>query len=702
MTSTMAAGTGNEPTMIGAMTLKNAQGALDTATLAEIARVFGADVFIETGTFLGDTTAGAAQVFREVHTVELSQSLYLRAKQRFAQEPRVHLYCGDSASVLPSIVRGLRGRAVLWLDGHYSEGVTAKGDCNTPIFQELAAIAGNSAESHILLIDDISLFDAASAARAADSSLHGYPTFDALRQALPEGYTLAAIGDVALAFPAEAGVSVTPFLEHCTVSRLFDGAQGVNALRLNAVMDAEQAIAHADAAERQELGRWLQQSAGREADGLGSHFRLWQGLALSGDGRHGEACLEFEKALRLGLTHWRVWWYLAQAAHNAGLREVAQEATQMVTRLTPSLGLPADYQDYLASDGDSTVCDELRRLGVWRKGTPLRLHLGCGEQRFAGYVNIDYPSSEHNVMTVRPDFEADIRRLAFPDGSVDEIRLHHVFEHFNRVTALAMLIKWHGWLKIGGRLHIETPDLMGSAQTLTSSAPWSTKMGVVRHLAGDQAAAWAYHVDHWFPERFRHTLEAFGYEVLDASSESWAVPPYLSNARAIAVKTQERTEAELLTTADALLWESTIAPVEAPTYAVWIRQLREALRPGPVESPSPKAEPLRRRGKRRRKSSALANSSAPAQAGSLPFPAQGFRPERRRLEDKSRDTETVQRLIDETPCDLALHIEAALACLADGDKPRALRFYEDACELDAEHSALGNLHAYYQITGEAK
>ena len=44
----------------------------------------------------------------------------------------------------------------------------------------------------------------------------------------------------------------------------------------------------------------------------------------------------------------------------------------------------------------------------------LRLHLGCGEQHFDGYVNIDYPSDQHNVMQVKADYQANITQLDFP------------------------------------------------------------------------------------------------------------------------------------------------------------------------------------------------------------------------------------------------------------------------------------------------
>jgi ubiquinone/menaquinone biosynthesis C-methylase UbiE len=242
----------------------------------------------------------------------------------------------------------------------------------------------------------------------------------------------------------------------------------------------------------------------------------------------------------------------------------------------------------------------LTRLERWEKKTPisqinndvsqdlsvnsisngsqlLKLHLGCGEQYMEGYINIDYPSSEHNVMKIKPDIFADITKLDYPAGSVDEIRLHHVFEHFNRVTALAMLIKWQTWLKTGGILHIETPDLVGCAKILTSNASLKTKMGIVRHLAGDQAAHWAYHVDHWFGERFEKTLLAFGFKNIKIKNWSWDHEPYLANVEVIAEKNTSYPIDKLLIIADFLLWDSTVAEVEKPTYLVWKEQLRKVL-----------------------------------------------------------------------------------------------------------------------------
>ena len=231
-------------------------------------------------------------------------------------------------------------------------------------------------------------------------------------------------------------------------------------------------------------------------------------------------------------------------------------------------------------ENENDTLSQIKAAGLWHEGQPLRLHLGCGKWRFDGYVNIDYPLAEHNVVTqLGADLHADITKLNFPAKSVDEIRLHHVFEHFNRVTALGLLLRWHEWLKPGGRIHIETPDLIGSAKTLLSAASWKTKMGVVRHLAGDQAAHWAYHIEQWFPERFEHTLKKLGFDSVQTRSTSWDKEPYLSNVEVVAVKNKCLSEKELLEACDELLAEAKVAdtPNERKMHQIWKKELRDFL-----------------------------------------------------------------------------------------------------------------------------
>ena len=127
-----------------------------------------------------------------------------------------------------------------------------------------------------------------------------------------------------------------------------------------------------------------------------------------------------------------------------------------------------------------------------------------------------------------------------------------MFEHFSRVTALALLIRWHQWLKTGGRLFIETPDLIGTAKMLLSDAPWHYKTAAVRHITGDQADQWAYHIDQWFPERFERTLQKFGFDHIETKSVSWDHEPFLANVHATGLKARTLPIDSLLQAADEL------------------------------------------------------------------------------------------------------------------------------------------------------
>jgi ubiquinone/menaquinone biosynthesis C-methylase UbiE len=350
-------------------------------------------------------------------------------------------------------------------------------------------------------------------------------------------------------------------LQALTVSRLSGGDKQA----LQEVIEVEAAIIRAGAEDREFLRDLHRQFVNSEKYGLGLHYRYWVALGNIGDKKFAEAAADLDALVKSGFQHSRLKFHL----------ENSLKASGQASRVHPPLQLQPG-QDVLG---------QLQTAGLWQPSQPLRLHLGCGEQHFDGYLNLDYPPSSHNVMQVQADAWANILTLDFPDQSVDEVRLHHVFEHFNRVTALAMLIKWHRWLKVGGQLCIETPDLMGSAKTLLSDKSFKTKMGVARHLAGDQAATWAYHLEHWFPERYKHTLGQLGFENIKVETSSWPHEPCLSNVTARAVKQRVVSLEDQLRAADDLLWQSTVADVEKPTHDVWIRQLRAVLNDALVERP---------------------------------------------------------------------------------------------------------------------
>ena len=115
-------------------------------------------VFIETGTFYGDMLAALSQDFERLYSIELHLGLARRASRRFAGDARISIIGGDSGEMLEPLLRSLSRPCVLWLDGHYSGVLTARGDSDTPILRELDALFRGGTPADAVLIDDARLF----------------------------------------------------------------------------------------------------------------------------------------------------------------------------------------------------------------------------------------------------------------------------------------------------------------------------------------------------------------------------------------------------------------------------------------------------------------------------------------------------------------------------------------------------------------
>jgi len=133
--------------------------------------------FIETGTHQGDTLAYMAYD-KNIHctSMELADGYYQQAKDRFESYTNVNLLHGDSGVLIPTVVRQLTTPALFWLDGHYSGGLTARGDTDTPISAELTTILASQCKTHVILIDDARCFDGS----------NGYPYLDDLLKTVRE------------------------------------------------------------------------------------------------------------------------------------------------------------------------------------------------------------------------------------------------------------------------------------------------------------------------------------------------------------------------------------------------------------------------------------------------------------------------------------------------------------------------------------
>lgn len=127
--------------------------------LREYAKRHGIRVLVETGTYMGEMVHAMREQFDTIFSIELAPELYKQAADRFAAFPNVNIVYGDSATMLPEILGKITEPALFWLDGHYSEGNTAKGSKDTPILSELEAVYQHPVKHHVVLIDDARCFN---------------------------------------------------------------------------------------------------------------------------------------------------------------------------------------------------------------------------------------------------------------------------------------------------------------------------------------------------------------------------------------------------------------------------------------------------------------------------------------------------------------------------------------------------------------
>jgi glycosyltransferase involved in cell wall biosynthesis len=137
--------------------------AMKEQTLRQYASRYNLRVLVETGTCFGDTVEAMKHDFDTIYSIELSGKLFYEAKERFKTSSHIELMHGDSGKVLKVVMERLDRPALFWLDAHYSGGslrgkVTARGEKDTPILEELEHILAAHSSGHVIIIDDARCF----------------------------------------------------------------------------------------------------------------------------------------------------------------------------------------------------------------------------------------------------------------------------------------------------------------------------------------------------------------------------------------------------------------------------------------------------------------------------------------------------------------------------------------------------------------
>lgn len=154
---------------------------LKARTVKKYGNEYQCNVLIETGTYMGDLLKKCYNSFDYLSSIEISETLYERAKRVFKKKKKIHLYFGDSGKLLGRMITDSLecypdGKIVFWLDGHYSADITGRGDKDTPIMEELDLICKTlDGRNAIILIDDARCF-------VHDGEYIDYPTIPTLEE----------------------------------------------------------------------------------------------------------------------------------------------------------------------------------------------------------------------------------------------------------------------------------------------------------------------------------------------------------------------------------------------------------------------------------------------------------------------------------------------------------------------------------------
>jgi predicted SAM-dependent methyltransferase len=106
------------------------------------------------------------------------------------------------------------------------------------------------------------------------------------------------------------------------------------------------------------------------------------------------------------------------------------------------------------------------------------IHLGCGEKRLPGFVNVDARESAYT------DLVCDINNLPFEDNSVDLFYMCHSLEHIPIYGVQPLLKKLHSMLRPSGLIYISVPDFaILSSLYLSNRVPLAS---IVRAIHGGQ------------------------------------------------------------------------------------------------------------------------------------------------------------------------------------------------------------------------
>ncbi|OUR72766.1 hypothetical protein A9Q78_06020 [Methylophaga sp. 41_12_T18] len=171
------------------------------------------DVFVEGGTYQGGTAAVMSNIFSKVYTIENSEVMYEKAKEKLKQYSNVSMLKGDTRAHLHGILEN-NDNILFWLDAHWSGGDTYGKSDECPLIKELEIIF-NYEKNCVILIDDARLF------LAPPPLPHDYkewPSLSDITKVIPADWDLVEYEDVIYLYSKNIESKFKSFLQQSITS----------------------------------------------------------------------------------------------------------------------------------------------------------------------------------------------------------------------------------------------------------------------------------------------------------------------------------------------------------------------------------------------------------------------------------------------------------------------------------------------------
>lgn len=147
--------------------------------------------FVETGTYTGASSRKIAKLFEHLSTIEASPDLYLACSTLLKALPNVSSVMGNSRQLLESLTPEYLDRSVVFLDAHYSTGLTSRlyGAC--PVMEEILILLEKTKKA-VIVVDDIRTMN----------GRRGYPSLSKILNVIPSGIKIDFIFDQMIFSPS--------------------------------------------------------------------------------------------------------------------------------------------------------------------------------------------------------------------------------------------------------------------------------------------------------------------------------------------------------------------------------------------------------------------------------------------------------------------------------------------------------------------